>query len=86
MKRNLTNYLTLFKATFFLSAFTFGGGYVIIPLMKNSTQVQMIAQRAGREPIPAPPVPRIVNVPIRASPPCQLPACSESWRRLRLVA
>lgn len=28
-------YRTLFINTFFLSAFTFGGGYVIVPLMKN---------------------------------------------------
>jgi len=28
-------YRTIFKSTFFLSAFTFGGGYVIIPLMKK---------------------------------------------------
>lgn len=35
MDKNFKNYLTLFKSTFFLSAFTFGGGYVIIPLMKK---------------------------------------------------
>lgn len=35
MEKNLKNYFTLFKSTFFLSAFTFGGGYVIIPLMKK---------------------------------------------------
>lgn len=35
MEKNLKNHLTLWKATFFLSAFTFGGGYVIIPLMKK---------------------------------------------------
>jgi chromate transporter len=29
------NHLTIFQSTFFLSAFTFGGGYVIIPLMKK---------------------------------------------------
>ncbi|NCC75611.1 MAG: chromate transporter [Clostridia bacterium] len=29
------NYRTIFQSTFFLSAFTFGGGYVIIPLMKK---------------------------------------------------
>ena len=28
-------YLKLFTSTFYLSAFTFGGGYVIIPLMKK---------------------------------------------------
>lgn len=33
MKEN--KYLTLFKTTFVLSAFTFGGGYVIIPLLKK---------------------------------------------------
>ena len=35
MKKKLINYGKLFKSTFFLSAFTFGGGYVIIPLMKK---------------------------------------------------
>ncbi len=35
MKKNLKNYFKVFKSTFFLSAFTFGGGYVIIPLMKK---------------------------------------------------
>ena len=35
MEKNKKNYLTLFKTTFFLSAFTFGGGYVIVPLMKK---------------------------------------------------
>lgn len=35
MEKNLKNYFVLFKSTFFLSAFTFGGGYVIIPLMKK---------------------------------------------------
>lgn len=28
-------YWTLFSSTFYLSAFTFGGGYVIVPLMKK---------------------------------------------------
>jgi len=28
-------YFKIFKSTFFLSAFTFGGGYVIVPLMKK---------------------------------------------------
>ncbi|MFO8069720.1 MAG: chromate transporter [Alkalibacterium sp.] len=28
-------YITLFKSTFFLSMFTFGGGYVIVPLMEK---------------------------------------------------
>ena len=35
MKRRLGKYKTLFTATFLLSAFTFGGGYVIVPLMKG---------------------------------------------------
>lgn len=35
MQRSLRNYGKLFTSTFFLSAFTFGGGYVIIPLMKK---------------------------------------------------
>lgn len=35
MKRDLKFYLTLFSYTFRLSAFTFGGGYVIVPLMKK---------------------------------------------------
>lgn len=35
MKRTAQLYWTLFSSTFFLSAFTFGGGYVIVPLMKK---------------------------------------------------
>ena len=35
MKRDLKLYRTLFFSTFFLSAFTFGGGFVIVPLMKK---------------------------------------------------
>lgn len=35
MGKNLENYFKLFHSAFFLSAFTFGGGYVIIPLMKK---------------------------------------------------
>ena len=35
MKRSVKLYWTLFSSTFFLSAFTFGGGYVIVPLMKK---------------------------------------------------
>lgn len=35
MEKNTKNYFKLFKSTFFLSAFTFGGGCVIIPLMKK---------------------------------------------------
>ena len=33
-KRDLSFYWKLFYATLTLSAFTFGGGYVIVPLMK----------------------------------------------------
>jgi len=36
MKSKLKLYLTVFLEMFRLSAFTFGGGYVIVPLMKNS--------------------------------------------------
>lgn len=36
MKSKLKLYLTLFLEMFRLSAFTFGGGYVIVPLMKRS--------------------------------------------------
>ena len=32
---NLKKYWQLFSSAFYLSAFTFGGGYVIIPLMSN---------------------------------------------------
>ncbi|GEK89957.1 chromate transporter [Alkalibacterium putridalgicola] len=32
---NKTLYIKLFKSTFFLSMFTFGGGYVIVPLMEK---------------------------------------------------
>lgn len=35
MKRDLKLYLKLFASTFLLSAFTFGGGYVIISLMRK---------------------------------------------------
>ncbi len=35
MEKGLTLYLKLFVSTFVLSAFTFGGGYVIITLMKK---------------------------------------------------
>lgn len=35
MERNRQNCFKLFYSTFFLSAFTFGGGYVIIPMMKK---------------------------------------------------
>ncbi len=35
MKRDLRLYAKLFSSTFFLSAFTFGGGFVIVPLMKR---------------------------------------------------
>lgn len=35
MKKKLTLYVKLFTATFYLSAFTIGGGYVIVPLMKK---------------------------------------------------
>lgn len=35
MKRNLKLYWKLFTSTFYLSAFTFGGGFVIVPLMRK---------------------------------------------------
>ncbi len=35
MKRNVKFYWELFMSTFLLSAFTFGGGYVIVPLMRK---------------------------------------------------
>ncbi len=35
MKKEIGFYLKLFAATFSLSAFTFGGGYVIVPLMRK---------------------------------------------------
>lgn len=35
MEKNNSLYFDLFKSTFFLSAFTFGGGYVIVPLMEK---------------------------------------------------
>ena len=35
MKKNVSFYFTLFRAVFCLSAFTVGGGFVIIPLMKK---------------------------------------------------
>ena len=35
MKKDLRFFWTLFVSTFTLSAFTFGGGYVIVPLMRK---------------------------------------------------
>ena len=35
MERNMKFYWKLFLSTFYISAFTFGGGYVIVPLMKK---------------------------------------------------
>lgn len=35
MKKKFTSYWTLFYSNFLLSAFTFGGGFVIVPLMKK---------------------------------------------------
>jgi len=35
MKENIKLYFKLFTSTFYLSAFTFGGGFVIIPLMRK---------------------------------------------------
>ncbi len=35
MKKDMKFYLKLFASTFYLSAFTFGGGYVIISLMRK---------------------------------------------------
>lgn len=35
MEKNIKFYIKLFTSTFYLSAFTFGGGYVIIPLMRK---------------------------------------------------
>ncbi|MGE4353728.1 MAG: chromate transporter [Oscillospiraceae bacterium] len=35
MDKSKPNLITLFTSTFILSAFTFGGGYVIVPLMKK---------------------------------------------------
>ena len=35
MKEPQNLYRTLFTSTFMLSAFTFGGGYVIVPLMRK---------------------------------------------------
>lgn len=35
MKKDSSLYSTLFRSTFFISMFTFGGGYVIVPLMEK---------------------------------------------------
>lgn len=35
MRKNINTYITLFTSTFYLSTVTFGGGFVIIPLMKK---------------------------------------------------
>ena len=34
-KKNLSFYFWLFKVNFFISAFTFGGGYVVIPMIRK---------------------------------------------------
>lgn len=41
MKRDLGFYLKLFYSTFSLSAFTFGGGYVIVPLMRKKFVMEL---------------------------------------------
>ncbi len=41
MKRNRKKYLTLFLSTFQLSACTFGGGFVIVPLMRRKFVEQL---------------------------------------------
>ena len=38
MQKNFKSYLKLFTSTFTLSAFTFGGGYVIVPLMRKAVR------------------------------------------------
>ena len=40
-KHSGKDYLTLFTSTFTLSAFTFGGGFVIIPLMRKKFVEQL---------------------------------------------
>lgn len=35
MKNRIKIYFTLFKVNFYISAFTFGGGYVVIPMMRR---------------------------------------------------
>ena len=41
MKKDFAFYRKLFCSTFYLSAFTFGGGYVIIPLMRKKFVEQL---------------------------------------------
>jgi chromate transporter len=41
MKKDMKFYWKLFLSTFLLSAFTFGGGYVIVPLMKKKFVEQL---------------------------------------------
>lgn len=41
MKKDVKFYWELFLSTFLLSAFTFGGGYVIVPLMKKKFVEQL---------------------------------------------
>ena len=41
MKSKLKQYATLFLSTFQLSAFTFGGGFVIIPLIRKKFVEQL---------------------------------------------
>lgn len=47
-KHSRKDYLTLFTSTFTLSAFTFGGGFVIIPLMQQKVRGAAALDRRGR--------------------------------------
>ena len=50
MKKDFTFYRKLFTSTFYLSAFTFGGGYVIIPLMRKKSS-QPLLERLHAVPV-----------------------------------
>ena len=41
-------YAKLFFSTFYLSAFTFGGGYVIVPLMRKKFVEDIIGWKKGK--------------------------------------
>ena len=47
MKKDLKFYLKLFTSTFTLSAFTFGGGYVIIPMMRRKFMAAIAQSSPG---------------------------------------
>ena len=85
-KRDFKLYKTLFMATFSVSAFTFGGGYVIVPLMKQKfvhtlgwiEEGEMLDIVAISQSLPGP-------MAIDAGRHCRLPRCRHP-RRNRIAS